>query len=44
MCMPRLVVCVVKKASAAKPSSTKLPAPRFKVLDLRMAIVLLQKR
>ena len=36
---PRLVVCVVRKNNAAKPSSTKVPVPRFNVRDLPIAIL-----
>src|SRR3984957_19843660 len=40
---PRLVVWVVRKNSAAKPSNTNEPVPRFNVRDLRIR-TLLQKR
>src|ERR1700689_2257987 len=43
MARPRLVVWVVRKNSAAKPSSTNEPVPRFNVRDLRIR-TLLQKR
>src|ERR1700689_4639318 len=43
MARPRLVVWVVRKNSAAKPSSTNEPVPRFNVRDLRIK-TLLQKR
>src|ERR1700675_3012623 len=40
---PRLVVWVVRKNNAAKPSSTKVPVPRFNVRFLPISM-LLQKR
>ena len=34
----RVLECVVRNANAAKPSNTKVPAPKFNVLELRIGM------